>query len=177
MRIDILIDRFTPCLERVSTGELLPTVFSLAEDIELVGLQDKGWNFDWTDKELRDSNIYKLMLKDDDIIQGLVAADIQRGAVYVPLVESAPHNLSKNKEYKGVGGHLFAISIKLSVALGFGGYVYFDAKNMELAEHYAAELKAERVLTKFHDYRMEIAEDNAQKIIQEYTLEGDLNVK
>ena len=126
MEIDILIDKLTPCLERVSTGELLPTVFSLANDKELMGLQKKGWNFDWTDEELSYCNVYKLQLKDDDVIQGLVAAEVVRGAVYVHLVESAPHNLGKNKMFDGVGGHLFAIAIKFSVALGFYGYVFFE---------------------------------------------------
>jgi hypothetical protein len=40
-------------------------------------------------------------------------------------------------EYEGVGGHLFAIALKLSHSNGFGGYAYFDAKNMELVKHYS----------------------------------------
>jgi len=177
MEIEIVIDKLTPCLERVTTGEILSTTFSLAKDKELIDLQKIGWNFDWTDKDLQNTNIYKLTLKNDNVIQGLIAAQIGRGVVYVVLAESAPHNLGKNKEYKGVGGHLFAIAIKLSLALGFGGYIYFDAKNLELVEHYAKTLGAVRVRTKYHDYRLEISEENAQKVIKEYTLEGDLNVE
>jgi len=177
MEIDILIDKLTPCLERVSTGEMLPTVFSLAKDKELSGLQKKGWNFNWADDELKSMNIYKLTLKNDKVIQGLVAAQIGRGVVYAALAESAPHNLGKSKEYKGVGGHLFAIAIKLSFALGFGGYVYMDAKNPELVKHYTENLKAEMVLTRYHAYRMAITEENALEIIEKYTLEGDLDVE
>lgn len=176
MGIDVLIDKLTPCLECASTGELMPTSFSLAKDSELKDLQSKGWNFNWSADELKKTNVYKLTLRNDTKIQGLVSAEIGRGVVYVALAESSPHNLGKNKQYKGVGGHLFAIAIKLSLALGFGGYVYFDAKDMDLVRHYAETLGAERVRTKYHDYRMEIAEENAPKILDKYTLEGDLNV-
>jgi hypothetical protein len=177
MRIEILIDKLTPCLKRVETGEILQTTFSMAKDNDLIDTQKKGWNFDWSDEKLLENNIYKLTLKDDDVIQGLISARIERGAIYVELVESAPHNLGKAKEYEGVGGHLFAIAIKLSLALGFGGYVYMDAKNLELVEHYSEKLGAERVNARIHEYRMEISEENAQKIIEQYTLEGDLNVR
>jgi hypothetical protein len=53
---------------------------------------------------------------------------------------SAPHNRDENKKYAGVGGHLFAIAIKLSIANGFDGYICFEAKNLELVEHYAIML-------------------------------------
>ena len=176
MGIDIIIDKLTPCLERVSTGEALPTVFALAENKDFADLQ--GWNFDWQkENSVKERIIYKLLLKDDEVIQGLLSVEIMRGLVFVRLVESAPRNLGKSKEYVGVGGHLFAIAVKLSSSLGFGGYVCMDVKNIDLAEHYQKELGAKRVATRSHDYRMEIEEPQAQKIIEKYTLEGDLNVK
>jgi len=118
-----------------------------------------------------------LLIKGDNTVQGLISTEIVRGAVYVHLVESAPHNRGEKKQYEGVGGHLFAIAIKLSVANGFDGYIFFEAKNMELVEHYAFMLGATRIPTRIHDYRMEISEENAQKIIEKYTVEGDLNVE
>ena len=177
MKIDITIDKLTPCLIEVATGKVLQTIFSLATEHDISSLTDKSWLFDWASDDLHKTNIYKLMLKDDNTIQGLVSAEVTRGAVYVHLVESAPHNIGASKIYEGVGGHLFAIAIKLSLANGFGGYAYFDAKNMELVEHYTDMLGATRVLTRFHEYRMEISERNAKNIIDEYTLEGDLNVE
>jgi hypothetical protein len=155
----------------------MQTTFFFLSDEDLIHLKEKGWLFDWTADELKRTNIYKLQIKDDNQIQGLVSAEVLRGAVYVHIVESAPHNLSPNKKYKGVGGHLFAIAVKLSLANGFGGYVYFEAKNIELVNHYSKMLGASRLPTRFHEYRMEILEENAQKIIEEYTLEGDLNVE
>ncbi|MDR1536689.1 MAG: hypothetical protein LBU32_01600 [Clostridiales bacterium] len=129
------------------------------------------------DEELQKSNIYKLMVEGDNAIQGLVSAEVIRGAVYVHLVESAPHNLGRSKLYEGVGGHLFAIAIKLSIANGFGVYIFFDAKNAELATHYSKMLGAVRLPTRVHEYRMQVDEVQAHKIIDEYTLAGDLNVE
>jgi len=177
MSIDVIIDKLTPCLEEISTGDIYQTTFSIAEIEDLDGLQEKGWNFDWADSELSRYNIYKLQLKDDEDIQGLVAAEVIRGAVYIRLAESAPHNLGKRKKFEGVGGHLFAIAIKLSNAMGFNGYVFFDAKNMKLLTHYTDKFGASRIMARIHVYRMEIDEFNAQKLLEKYTLEGDLNAR
>jgi hypothetical protein len=38
------------------------------------------------------------------------------------------------------------------------------------------KLGARRVSTRFHDHRLEVSEENAQRVIEKYTLEGDLNV-
>ena len=177
MQIALIIDRLTPCLVEVSTGKVLQTTFSLVKPDEICGLQSKGWNFDWAARELARCNIYKLQLKDDDVIQGLVATEFFRGAVYINLVESAPHNQPHDKQYDGVGGHLFAIAIKLSMAVDCGGYVFFDAKNSELVGHYTEKFGANLLGARIHEYRMEIDVDAAQKLIEKYTLEGDLNVR
>jgi hypothetical protein len=176
MKIDVMIDKLTPCLEEVATGNIIQTTFSIASDEDILGLKESGWIFDWRAEDLKPTNIYKLLLKNDTVIQGLISAEVVRGAVYVHLVESAPHNLLPNKRYDGVGRHLFAIAIKLSIANGFGGYIFMEAKNPELVKHYEEMLGARRVLTRFHEYRLEVSEDNAQKTIEKYTLEGDLNV-
>ena len=177
MSIDVIIDKLTPCLEEILTGDIYQTTFSIAEVDELDDLQAKGWNFDWADSELSRYNIYKLQLKNDDIIQGLVATEVVRGAVYIRLAESAPHNLGNDKKFVGVGGHLFAIAIKLSNAMGFNGYVFFDAKNMKLVKHYSDKFGASQVMARIHVYRMEIVEEKAQMLLEKYTLEGDLNVR
>lgn len=177
MPIDITIDKLTPCLLETSSGNVMQTTFSIAKPDEIDNLQSKGWLFNWTGSDLAYCNIYKLQIKDDEAIQGLVAAEIVRGAVYVHLIESAPHNQLPNKAYEGVGGHLFAIAIKLSLALGFGGYIYFEAKNQQLADHYAEVFGAKLLRTRIHEYRMDIDEMEACKLIEKYTLEGDLNVR
>jgi len=177
MKIDVLVDKLTPCLVDVATGRVLQTTFCLADEVDISGLTEKGWLFDWADEELRKTNIYKLLIKGNDTVQGLVSAEVIRGAVYVHLVESAPHNRGANKKYEGVGGHLFAIAMKLSVVNGFGGYVFFEAKNLELVQHYAEMLGASRLPTRVHEYRMEVEVEQSRRIIDEYALEGDLNVE
>ena len=177
MKIDVLIDKLTPCLVEIATGKVLQTTFSLATEEDIAGIADKGWLFDWTAPALDKYIIYKLQIKDDSIIQGLVAVEPMRGAVYIHLMESAPHNLKPNKKYDGVGGHLFAIGIKLSYHLTFDGYVCFEAKNQELADHYTDTFGARLLRTRLHEYRMEIDEIDAHKIYETYTLEGDLDVR
>jgi len=132
MALDTIIDKLTPCLIDTTTGDILPTVFSLATKNELTAVSNEGWAFDWCAASLEKTNIYKLLIKGDETIQGLIATEVFRGAVYVNLLESAPHNRGKNKQYEGVGGHLFAIVMRLSVSIGFGGYIFFDAKNLSL---------------------------------------------
>ena len=48
---------------------------------------------------------------------------------------------------------------------------FFDVK------YYSEMLNAQRVLTHYHEYRMEVLEEKAQEIMEKYTLEGDLNVE
>lgn len=170
--MDIQIDKFTPCLEDAESGKIIPTGYSRATKAELTAL--KGWIFNWLDESLNDSSIYKLTIAGSDEIQGLVAiTDFQRSSsIYVNLVESAPHNTGKQKQYIGVGGHLFAIAIQKSIEHGYGGYVFMDAKNMELVEHYKKTLGA-TFLGKPHPYRMVINERKALKLLDIYTLEGD----
>jgi len=177
MKLEIQIDKLTPCLVEITSGKVLQTTFSMVTESEINHLKEKGWLFDWKDKELSTCNIYKLQLKNDDVIQGLVAAEVVRGAIYLRLAESAPHNQPHNKKYDGVGGHLFAIAIKLSIAMGFGGFIFFEAKNQALANHYSKTFGAKHLSIRHHDYRMEIDGQDAQNLIEKYTLEGDLNVK
>lgn len=167
--LDMVIDKFTPCLENAETGEILETVYSIATKTELKNL--KGWNFNWLDDTLKNSMIYKLQLKNSPEIQGLVAlTKFERDkAIYVNIAESAPHNLGKNKKYNGVGGHLFAIAAQKSVDLGYGGFVFMDAKNVELVKHYKNALGAQ-FLGIPHQYRMFIDEDAAERLLKIYTL-------
>lgn len=166
----IKIEKFTPCLIETSSGKIVDTQYSLAtiKDLEII-----DWNFKWFDKALNDSEIYKLTIKDDIEIQGLIALnDFKKdNAIYVTLAESAPHNIGKTKKYDGVGGHLFAIAIQKSMERGYGGFVFMDAKNIELVNHYQKNLGAVHI-GGAHPYRMFIDEDNAQKILKFYTLEG-----
>ena len=174
MGLSIEIDDFTPCLIERTTGKIVNTVFSLASLSELKPLKHQGWNFNWTADDLKDSDIYKLTLEGDDTIQGLVALkDMPNDyAVYLKLAESAPLNLGKNKRYEGVGGHLFAIAAKISMDHGYGGFLFFEAKNMELVRHYQ-EMFGGKVIGGVHQYRMVIDEEAAEQLLNKYTLKGE----
>lgn len=168
--MDLLIDKFTPCLESEKTGEIFSTVYSRVGKTELNRL--KNWQFNWVDDDLNETEIYKLCIKDDTIIQGLIAlTDFKRDkAIYVNIAESAPHNFGKQKEYRGVGGHLFAIAADVSMKKGYGGYFFMDAKNLDLVKHYH-EILGAILLGHPHQYRMIVTEENAQTLLEKYTLE------
>ncbi len=171
--LEIVIDKFTPCLENAKSGVIIETTYSLASKSELKDL--KGWNFDWLVSDLKNAEIYKLQLKGSSDIQGLVAlTKFERDkAIYVDIAESAPHNLGKNKKYNGVGGHLFAIAAQRSKDLGYGGFVFMDAKNTELVQHYKNSMGA-KLLGIPHPYRMFIDEDAAEKLLNIYTLNEEV---
>lgn len=173
MGIDLKIDHFTSCLEDSKTGKLVETSYKIASKNELSKL--KGWNFNWLSKDLKECEIYKLTTTGNDNIQGLIALKgiSKDNSVYVSLVESAPQNLGKSKAFYGVGGHLYAIAAQRSVELGYGGFFYMDAKNMELVAHYQDTLGAV-LLGRPHPYRMFVDEENAKKLIKIYTLKEEL---
>ncbi len=176
MGVDIELDKFTPCLEDAKTGEIVSTTYSLASKKELKGLTGKGWAFHWGTSNLGKANIYKLNVKGDNEIQGLIAiTPYERDkAMYVNIVESAPQNKGVNRRYFGVGGHLFAIAAQESINRGFGGFMFLDAKNMELVEYYQKQLGAVWI-GGVHQYRMLIDEQAAHVLLNKYTLGGNSN--
>ena len=96
----------------------------------------------------------------------------ERGYIDVDLVESAPQNnpynkvyFSGQKEYNGVGGHLFAEACRQSFEKGNDGWVGFIAKT-NLIEHYKKEFKAVPIYE--GSQRMEIRTDGAQYLIDIY---------
>ena len=108
-------------------------------------------------------------------IQGLVA--IQRDscakAVYIQWMSSAPWNNKERTEtprYEGVGGHLFAISGRVSSEAGFDGYVFGFASNQKVLEHYIEKLGAIHIGL-IHPYQFAIEADAMKKILETYTFE------
>ena len=170
-RMDIEIDKFSPCLIERKTGKIINTSYGIVTPTELKTLRKSGWLFNWQGDDLKEAKIYKLTVENTKEIQGLVAiTDYPKdSAFYVNLAESAPHNRGVNKEYEGVGGHLFAIAASESMKRGYDGYLFLDAKNMELVQHYAETLGAQ-LLGMPHPYRMVVDEIAAKKLLKTYTL-------
>ena len=169
--MNVEIDKLTPCLERVSTGEIVKTSYSKIDKSEINSLN--GWLFSWSSPSLNDSEIYKIIVEDDNRIQGLVALrdDPDMSAIYVKITESAPHNKGKDKEYVGTGGHLFAVAALVSLNRGYGGFIYMDAKNKRLVDHYIEILGASFV-GGVHPYRLSVNEVAARKLIEFYNFKG-----
>lgn len=171
MGMDLEIDTFTPCLVDRKTGAVVDTSYSPASPEERKDLKKQGWLFNWNHKSLGNSQVYKLTVKGDSQIQGLVAIEDQpeNYAVHLSLAESAPHNKGEEKSYSGVGGHLFAIAARRSLDLGYGGFIYFEAKNAKLVEHYSEKFGA-RLIGRPHQYSMIIDEEAAGRLLETYTL-------
>jgi hypothetical protein len=166
MQLDFEIDKFTHSLEDTLTGEVLPTDVEPLEKSDLKAITKKnGWKFDWKiEFNDRKKQVFKLILQQQpDVIQGLISFEEQQGFIFMPLIETAPHNLGKGKRYFGVLGNLVAFGCKLSFLKGFDGYMAFDAKT-NLKAHYRKMLGALDISTQ----RMEIRTDAAIKLIKTY---------
>lgn len=172
--MDIEVDALTPCLIDNATGNIVPTVFSKADPEDLRSTRKSGWLFDWDSEELSGEEIYKLSVKGKTDIEGLIALKYEERskAVYAHIAESAPHNRGKGKKYSGIGGHLFAIAACKSKEKGYGGFVYMDAKNEDLIEHYKKQLGA-LLLGMPHPYRMIIDEEGAEMLLEKYTFDEE----
>lgn len=141
--VSIEIDALTLCLRNRRTKEIVKTEFHPVGSDEVMNLQRKNWNFDWSEPLINGYEVYKLCLRKTRTIQGLVALkpEARSHAVHIDIVEAAPHNIGKAGRYEGVGGHLFAIAAKKSKEYGFNGFTYFTAKST-LIEHYMKALGA-----------------------------------
>ena len=155
---------------------MLPLILSI---IHLRGILSSynirnGWYTNWASL-VDNAEIYALVVKGTVDIQGLVA--IQRDscakAVYIQWMSSAPWNNKERTEtprYEGVGGHLFAISGRVSSEAGFDGYVFGFASNQKVLEHYIEKLGAIHIGL-IHPYQFAIEADAMKKILETYTFE------
>ena len=125
----------------------------------------------WADL-LKENEIYTIVVKGTVDIQGLVAirADENMQAVFVSWMVAAPQNnlqISNNKRYNGVGGHLFAIASKKSLDFGYGGAITGFASDEKLMIHYCNSFNAEPICM-LHPYQIFISEEEGLKIQEVY---------
>ena len=121
--------------------------------LELKGFNKKtGWYINWSKMyKTPDVEIYAIRIM-NGTIQGLVALfdDKENKAVKIEWAVAAPLNnklMSSNgrKAYEGVGACLFSIAAHRSVELGYGGFIYGDAKNLKLLQYYINKFNAKRI--------------------------------
>lgn len=164
--LDFEIDVLTNSIQNTISGDSFETEVSSLAIKELKQITRKnGWSFNWR-TELIDNKkeVYKLtIIKNPNVIQGLLSLTIENDHVFMNLVESAPFNIGRNKLYEGVAGNLVAYACKVSFQRGFEGFVAFDAKT-KLIRHYEKTLGAYH----FREQRMIIPTQSAQLLIDKY---------
>lgn len=170
------IDKLTPCLERVATGEIVETeVIQIKRKSFLEKFNKKnGWYTSW--KELsKDNEIYALVIKGTVNIQGLLAIrnDFDMQAAYISWMVAAPSNnpqIVEEKEFYGVGGHLFAIAAAKSEEYGYDCEMTGCAANAKLEKYYVDNFDAIHI-GMLAPYHIVIMSDAGHKIKEVYTYE------
>ena len=163
--LDFEIDKLTNSIENVSTGEVFDTEIVRLSIKHLSLIHKSEWLFDWS-KEIKDKTkvVYKLTtVNNPTIIQGLLSIEDKQDHIFMHLVESSKFNKGKSKVYLGVPGNLVAFACKVSVDMGYQGFLAFDAKTA-LIKHYQETLHA----THFRGLRMFIESTAAQRLISRY---------
>jgi hypothetical protein len=167
----------TPCLKDARTGEYVQTEVIRIKRNSFLEKYNKnnGWYVNWA-VLVDDSEVYALVLKGTLDIQGLVAItpNYEYKSVFIDWMCVAPENnklINKDKDYIGIGGHLFAIAAQKSVEYGFEGHMYGCAVNRKVLQHYVNELNAEMLTAYSHPYHFAISERNAKLIIEAYDYE------
>ncbi|MFT3949085.1 MAG: hypothetical protein QM763_19125 [Agriterribacter sp.] len=161
------IDKITNSILEIATDKTFETEMLLVNATEIKKVFKKdGWQFNWN-KEFNEQGhlLYKLVLKDDKKIQGLISLEPISSQLYIEmhLIENALHNYAAKKQFAGVAGNMVAFACKMSFEMGFDGYVAFTAKT-ELIEHYKIALGAELI---FRD-RMMLSTISAKKLVNSY---------
>ena len=141
-----IIDRITDCIIEVKSGRKVETDVSRVTNADLkTVLKKNGWKFNWR-RELANpaKQVYKLKtIEGDERVQCMISIipKPQDRLIDMPLIETAPHNFGRRKQYWGVPGNLVAFACKMSFEMGFDGYLRFVPKTALIA-HYQRELGA-----------------------------------
>jgi len=163
--VSMLVDKLTNSIELRTTGQTFVTDVSLLTATEVSRLRKVDFGFDWkSEANVTDRQVYKLTTREEPtLIQGLISLQVQKGFVFMHLVETAQFNRGKQGRYLGVFGNLVAFACKLSFEEGMDGYLVFDAKTA-LIEHYKKTLGARRQTA----IRMYVETNEAKFLVSTY---------
>ncbi|MEN8194503.1 MAG: hypothetical protein ABFS12_16910, partial [Bacteroidota bacterium] len=97
--------------------------------------------------------------------EGILLLKAENGMLIMDVLEIAPNNIGKNKEYDFVAGCLIAFACRESfkVESNYKGYLTFTAKT-NLIPWYSEKYGAELALGQ----KMFISPENGEKLINEY---------
>lgn len=185
--IGVEIDELVPCLIRRLDGETVETYVTKVNGKDLRGYnKSSGWFVDWSTMDnvvMPDhgaTEIYRLSVKGSDEPQGLVAiarpgssGTYPMGMWAVANPKSQASRVGKeNKEYDGIGGHLFAVMCEKSMEWGYDGELDGFAKTSKLLEYYLTPVEEGGMGgTWVGDLKFYIDEESARKLIELYNYE------
>lgn len=158
------IDKLLNCIENVHSGEIYDAeIYELnRRDLSFI-TTGEGWHFDWGKELAMQGKVYKMVIKGEKEIQGLISIEDRQTYLFLPLIETAPHNFGRNKKYRNVPKGLTAFACKQSFEMGYHGEVAFIPKT-KLIQHYETELGA----IKLPGAHMMIESESAEKLVSLY---------
>lgn len=123
-----------------ATGERLEAVIELLanKDFKIIQKSKNRFDkFDWS--EYQNHEVYKLRLKNDETILGLMCLidhpDAATNAIEIELLEVSDENIGSEKKLDYIGGCLIAFACRESFKRGHEGCVFLTPKT-KLLEHY-----------------------------------------
>jgi len=120
----------------VSSGE--PVAAKIIQPVGLVlPSLNEGWRFNFNKHaRKKDCRAFVLVCEDTpDVIEGCLIFEMRNGVEpYMALVEVAPHNKGKTRQFENVAGCLIATACLLSKKYGQGhyhGWLTFDVREQQ----------------------------------------------
>jgi hypothetical protein len=124
----------------VERGELIEAVIepmSIGDFTLVKKSKDRFDKFDWS--KYKRKEVYKLRLKDNDLIVGLICLidhkDAAVDAIEIELLEVSAENIGKDKSLDYIGGCLIAFACRESFKRGHEGCIFLVPKT-SLIDHY-----------------------------------------
>ncbi len=178
--ICFIVDDIVPCLKELATGDIYDTEVVRIRRKSILEKYNKrtGWYVNWS-KFSDDTEVYALVLKGTNDVQGLVAIqyDDEAQAVHIAWGCTAPSNniwhFGKQR-FSGVGGHLISIASELSVRHQYDGFVYGEPMDKELFDYYCEEFGAlplPALPSDSHPYRVMFSDECTSKLREVYSYE------
>lgn len=163
--VSIQVDKLTHSIEDAKTGERFETSVTQLLPAHLGEIKKSHWLFDWKEEVLVPGReVYKLWVDGKPkVIQGLVSLEDVGNPIHLHLIESAKFNRGNARAHFGVAGNLFAFACRMSLEMGYEGFVSFDSKT-RLIDHYVKNIGASRL----HGNRLYIDQEVAKRLISLY---------
>lgn len=164
-------------LHEVSTGKILEAVIEpmANNDFKVIKKDKNRFNkFNWS--EYRSHEVYKLRLKNEDVILGLICIidhnEEATNAIEIELLEVSEENTGAKKLLDGIGGCLIAFACRESFKRGHDGIVFLTPKT-QLVNYYSEKygfyhLNLKSV--KRPEGLMVLLEEDSRKLIKKYFL-------